>query len=290
VIDKTITPWQLLEKELIKPLLKKRNKFDHKGSYGHGLFVGGSYGKMGAVVLGARAALRTGIGLITCHIPSKGNLIMQTAVPEAMLINDIAERAVSEIGNTELFSAVGIGPGLGKEAVSQKALQSLLRNCKKPVVIDADALNILSENKDWYQYIPAGAILTPHPKEFERLAGETRNGFDRLKRQTEFSEKQKCIIVLKGAHTSISAPDGRVWFNSTGNPGMATAGSGDVLTGIILSLLAQGYNPVNASVTGVYIHGLAGDIAAGKSSFESVIASDIIDEIGAAFNRIREIE
>ncbi len=290
VIDKTITPWQLLEKELVKPLLKKRNKFDHKGSYGHGLFVGGSYGKMGAVILGARAALRTGIGLITCHIPSKGNLIMQTAVPEAMLINDIAEKSVSEIGNIESFSAVGIGPGFGKEAVSQKALQSLLRNCKKPVVIDADALNILSENKDWYQYIPAGAILTPHPKEFERLAGETRNGFDRLKRQTEFSEKQNCIIVLKGAHTSISASDGRVWFNSTGNPGMATAGSGDVLTGIILSLLAQGYNPVNASVTGVYIHGLAGDIATCKSSFESVIASDIIDEIGAAFNRIREIE
>ncbi|MCX6329769.1 MAG: NAD(P)H-hydrate dehydratase [Bacteroidia bacterium] len=290
VIDKTITPWQLLEKELVKPLLKKRNKFDHKGSYGHGLFVGGSYGKMGAVILSARAALRTGIGLITCHIPSKGNLIMQTAVPEAMLINDIGERSVSEIGSIESFSAVGIGPGMGKEAVSQKALQSLLRNCKKPIVIDADALNILSENKDWYQYIPAGAILTPHPKEFERLAGRTKNGFDRLRRQTEFSEKQNCIIVLKGAHTSISAPDGRVWFNSTGNPGMATAGSGDVLTGIILSLLAQGYSHVNASVTGVYIHGLAGDIAAGKSSFESVIASDIIDEIGTAFNRIRELE
>jgi NAD(P)H-hydrate epimerase len=157
-------------------------------------------------------------------------------------------------------------------------------------VIDADALNILSQNKKWYKYIPAGAVLTPHPKEFERLAGKAKNSFERLKKQTGFSEKYKCIVVLKGAHTSISSPDGKVWFNSTGNPGMATAGSGDVLTGIILSLLAQGYDPVDASVTGVYLHGLSGDIAAGKSSFESVIASDIIDEITTAFNRIREIE
>ena len=155
------------------------------------------------------------------------------------------------------------------------------------MVIDADALNILSLNKDWFSVIPDGAILTPHPKEFERLAGETGNSFQRLNRQIEFSKEHKCIVVLKGAHTSVSTPEGNVFFNSTGNPGMATAGSGDVLTGIILSLLAQGYSPENAAITGVYLHGMAGDIAAEESCFESIIASDIINCIGKAFKRIR---
>ena len=158
------------------------------------------------------------------------------------------------------------------------------------MVIDADGLNILSMNKTWLETLPARTILTPHPGEFERLAGETRDSFERLQKQVEFSEKYNCIVVLKGAYTSISAPGNKVWFNSTGNPGMATAGSGDVLTGIILSLLAQGYDPINASLTGVYIHGLAGDVAAEKSGFESVIASDIIAMIGEAFNRIRGAE
>ena len=287
-IRNTVSPYKLLEKSDVEPLLKNRNKFDHKGIFGHGLLISGSIGKMGAAVLGARAALRTGIGLITCHVPLSGVVIIQCALPEAMVQPDRNEKHISEIGNTDSFSAVGIGPGIGTEPESQRVLHKLLEESRKPMVIDADALNILSLNKEWFSLIPEGAILTPHPKEFERLAGESGNSFLRLNKQIEFSKEHKCIVVLKGAHTSISTPEGNVFFNSTGNPGMATAGSGDVLTGIILSLLAQGYSPENAAIVGVYLHGMAGDIAAEESCFESIIASDIIKCIGKAFKRIRE--
>lgn len=288
-IQNTITSYFFSEKKDIVPLLKKRNKFDHKGTFGHGLLFAGSSGKMGAAVLGAGAALRSGIGLITCHIPLSGVTIVQGALPEAMVEPDRNEKHLSEIGNTDLFSAIGIGPGIGLAPESLNAMHKLLEECEKPIVIDADGLNILSFNKDWLSLIPEGAILTPHPKEFERLAGNSENSFLRLQRQIELSEKYKCIIVLKGAHTSITTPEGNVYFNSTGNPGMATAGSGDVLTGILLSLLAQGYPPENAAVLGVYLHGLAGDIAAEESCYESIIASDIIKSLGKAFNKVREL-
>jgi NAD(P)H-hydrate epimerase len=278
-----------LEKSDITPLLKKRNKFDHKGIFGHGLLIAGSFGKMGAALLGGKAALRTGIGLITCHIPLSGVVIIQSALPEAMTEPDKDEKHLSETGNTDSFSAVGIGPGIGTEPVSQKALHQLLNDCKKPMVIDADALNILSLNKEWLSLLPEGTILTPHPKEFERIAGKAENSYQRLMKQIELSEKHKCIIVLKGANTSVTTPEGKVYFNSTGNPGMATAGSGDVLTGIILSLLAQGYTPENAAVLGVYLHGLAGDFAADSLSYESIIATDIIKNLFNAFNKIREL-
>ncbi len=286
-IKNIFSPFKFLENSNIKPLLKTRKKFDHKGTFGHGLLFSGSTGKMGAAVLGARAALRTGVGLITCHVPLSGVIIVQCAVPEAMVQPDRNERHLSEIGNTDTFSAVGIGPGIGTEPESQRVLHRLLEESRKPMVIDADALNILSMNKELLSLIPEGAILTPHPKEFERLAGESENSFLRLNKQMEFSKEHKCIVVLKGAHTSVSTPEGNVFFNSTGNPGMATAGSGDVLTGIILSLLAQGYSPESAAIIGVYLHGLAGDIAAEESCFESIIASDIINCIGKAFKRIR---
>jgi NAD(P)H-hydrate epimerase len=181
-----------------------------------------------------------------------------------------------------------VGPGTGTSPETENALYQLLIKCRKPVVLDADALNILSVNKEWITLLPAGTILTPHPKEFERLAGKTENGFARLARQREFSIKHKCIIILKGAYTSITNSEGQVFFNNTGNPGMATAGSGDVLTGILLSLLAQGFLPENAAILGVYLHGLAGDLAAGESCYESIIASDIINCLGKAFNKIRE--
>jgi NAD(P)H-hydrate epimerase len=244
---------------------------------------------MGAAVLGAGAALRTGIGLLTCHVPVCGSLIMQSSLHEAMVITDMSEKAVSLIGNTGTFSAVGIGPGMGTSSESQSALYNLLLECRKPMVIDADGLNILSMNKEWYGLLPEGTVLTPHPKEFERLAGKSENSYDQLNRQIKFSEAFKCIVVLKGAHTSVTTPAGKVIFNSTGNPGMATAGSGDVLTGIILSLLSQGYTPENAAVLGVYLHGTAGDFAAEELSVESIIATDIIKSIGKAFNKIKEL-
>lgn len=287
-IRNIVSPYILLEKSDVAPLLKKRHTFDHKGIFGHGLLYSGSYGKMGAAVLGAEAALRTGIGLVTCHIPSGGVSIMQASLAEAMVEPDRNERHLSEIGVIDSFRAVGIGPGIGTEPESQRALHKLLEECKKPIVIDADGLNILSLNKDWLSLIPGGAILTPHPKEFERLAGKTENSFQRMNRQIEFSKEHNCIIVLKGAHTSITTPEGKVFFNSTGNPGMATAGSGDVLTGILLSLLAQGYTPEHAAIVGVYLHGLAGDIAVEELCYESIIASDIIKGLAKAFKRLRE--
>jgi NAD(P)H-hydrate epimerase len=207
---------------------------------------------------------------------------------EAMVDTDKNEKYFTDSGDTDSYSAVGIGPGLGTRSESRNGLQELLKSCKKPVVIDADGLNMISMNKDWYHLIPEGSVLTPHPKEFERIAGKSDNSFIRLTRQIEFSSKYKCIVVLKGAYTTIATPDGSVFFNSTGNPGMATAGSGDALTGIILSLLSQGYKPENAAVLGVYLHGLAGDLAAADLSYESIIASDIINYIGAAFNKLRE--
>lgn len=289
-IRNTQSPYTFLEKEDVAPLLKRRHKFDHKGTFGHGLLFAGSFGKMGAAVLSAKAALRAGAGLITCHIPLSGVLIVQSALPEAMIEPDQNERHLSETGKPNLFSAVGIGPGIGTDPESQRAFHKLLDECSKPMVIDADALNILSMNKSWFSLIPPGAILTPHPKEFERLIGETANSYSRLEKQVAFSEEFKCIVVLKGAYTSITTPDGLVFFNSTGNPGMATAGSGDVLTGILLSLLAQGYKPEDAAVTGVYLHGLAGDFAAADLCQESIIASDIIKGLGKAFNKLRDVD
>jgi len=286
-IDRTETPWRFTELDDVFRLLRKRNKFDHKGTFGHGLFIGGSYGKMGAAILASRAALHTGIGLITCHIPSCGNIIMQRGLPEAMISFDKGEKHICGPIDAGPCTAAGIGPGMGTSEETQSAFYAFLKDFGKPLVIDADALNILSLNKSWLSCINAGTVMTPHLKEFDRLAGKCENSFTRLLRQIEFSAEYKCILVLKGAYTSISDPDGNVFFNSTGNPGMATAGSGDVLTGMILSLLAQGYSPLDAAITGVYIHGLAGDLAAEKSSFESVISSDIINEIGSAFSKIR---
>ena len=279
---------QYILKDDIIPLLKTRSKFSHKGSYGHALLIAGSYGKMGAAILASRAALRTGLGLLTTHIPNSAVNIMQTSVPEAMLSIDKNEKVYSANKELSKYNAIGIGPGLGTSKESQLALKILIQNTSLPMVIDADALNILSENRTWLAFLPANSILTPHPKEFERLVDKTSNSLERIQRQKEFSTKYNVIVILKGANTSISCPDGRLFINSTGNPGMATAGSGDVLTGIITSLLAQNYNPLTAAILGVYLHGLAGDYAALKLGFESLIANDIIENISSAYINIQE--
>jgi NAD(P)H-hydrate epimerase len=289
-IRETDTPYTYLTSDLIPSMIRKREKFDHKGMYGHGLLVAGSYGKMGAAILGAKAAMRTGMGLITCHIPRSGNQILQSAFPEAMICSDTNAEIISEIRDIESFDAIGIGPGIGTDPVTQKALHSVLLNRTRPMVIDADGLNILGLNHKWLSVLPHNTILTPHLKEFERIAGKSENGYKRLEKQIEFAARYGCVVILKGACTSIVTPSGKVFFNSTGNPGMATAGSGDVLTGILLSLLAQGYTSENAALTGVYLHGLAGDIASGKTGQESIIASDIIDNLGYAFLKIKEQE
>ncbi len=282
-IEQQQTPFEYIQQPDISKMIQFRKKFSHKGTYGNVLLVAGCYGMMGAAVLAGKACLRTGSGLVTIHLPRLGYQIVQTALPEALISIDESDIIFTGVTVSPEYKAIGIGPGLGCKMNTQRAFNNLVQNTNIPMVIDADGLNILSANTNWLNNLPPGTILTPHPKEFERLAGETGSGYERNKLQCEFARKYKLIIVLKGAYTSISFPDGSCYFNSTGNTGMATAGSGDVLTGIILSLLGQGYHPEKAALLGVYLHGLAGDLATEKESQESVIATDIIENIGQAY-------
>ncbi len=290
IIHKMETDYFFLTKEFVASLLNRREKFSHKGTFGHVLLISGCYGKMGAAVLASRACLRTGAGLMTAHIPKFGYEIIQTALPEAMISIDQSDTIFTQIPDLDPYQAIGIGPAIGCRNNSQKGLHELLEKAKVPLVIDADAINILGENREWLEQVPENTIFTPHPKEFERLAGKTSNHYERNRKQIGFSKQYHAIVVLKGAHTSISCPDGTCYFNTTGNPGMATAGSGDVLTGIILSLLGQGYQPKLAALIGVYLHGLAGDLAEKQFGEEALIATDIIENLGNAFNEIRNHE
>lgn len=264
----------------------KRSKFSHKGTYGHALLIGGSYGKIGAALLMSRACLRAGAGLVTAYVPKVGYTIMQTAFAEAMVITDEELYEIRSFPSTVGFDVIGVGPGLGTHEQTIKAFAKWLPLQTQPLVLDADALNILSVLLKTGIKIPEYAVLTPHPKEFDRLAGTSRDSFERLEKLRAFAMQKQVVVVLKGAHTCVAAPDGTLYFNSTGNAGMATAGSGDVLTGMITSLLAQGMEPVHAAIHGVYLHGLAGDCAAALLSEQALIASDIIDHFGDAFKRM----
>lgn len=280
---------EILDTEIIHSIYKPRNKFAHKGNFGHSLMIAGSYGKIGAAVLSAKACLRSGVGLLTCHIPKCGYDILQSTVPEAMVLTDVNVEFNSKVEtDPEKYNAIGIGPGIGIDIATKLMLKRLLASCKKPVVLDADALNIIGEEQELMQLIPEGSILTPHPKEFERLFGKSVHDFERIEIAIDKASELKSIIILKGHFTIIATPGGSVYFNTTGNAGMATAGSGDVLTGIITGLLAQRYSSVEAAILGVYIHGLAGDIAAESNSEEAMVAGDIIYQLGTAFNKLRE--
>lgn len=263
--------------------LKKRTNFSHKGTFGHALLVSGSYGKMGAAVLASKACLRSGCGLLTTHVPQCGYEILQIAIPEAMASIDNDAKIISYLPSVEKYSAIGIGPGIGTDETTAQAFKIFLQENTKPLVLDADALNILAQNQDFWKLIKPNTILTPHPGEFDRLTHKHTNCYERYQTQIKVSKEHSCIIVLKGHHTSVSTPDGKIYFNSTGNPGMATAGSGDVLTGIILSLLAQKYEPLEAAKIGVFLHGMAGDFCKPE---ESLIASDIIENLPNAFREI----
>lgn len=262
-----------------------RDKFSHKGNHGHALLVAGSLGKMGAAVLAAKAILRSGAGLTTVHVPKCGYDIIQTAVPEAMASVDGGQDYTTDLGDISRYDAIGIGPGLGNILPTIAAVRQAIES-GKPLILDADALNILSTNRDLLKRLPMGSILTPHPGEFRRLVGAWSDDFQRLELQRKFAEATKCVVVLKGAHTSIAAPyGGIVWFNSTGNPGMAKGGSGDVLTGILTALLARGYSSDMAAMIGVYAHGLAGDLAAAKVGQNALLAGDIVEFLGQSFRR-----
>ncbi|MBP7808952.1 MAG: NAD(P)H-hydrate dehydratase [Bacteroidia bacterium] len=298
-LDKTFihnifTPHYYITKSDLQPLLKQRAKFSHKGKYGHALLVAGAYGKMGASVIAAKACLRSGAGMLTVQTPKKGIDILQTSIPEAMVNPDTDEELITELPNMDKITAVGIGPGIGTEAVTESVIKKLL-NYILPMVFDADAINILANNKTWLSFLAPDTILTPHVKEFDRLthlpdrqAGKHINDFERLESARQFAIKHRCILVLKSAYTQTVMPDGNVFFNSTGNAGLAKGGSGDTLTGIILGLLARGYTPPQAALISVYIHGSAADSCLKKIYIESVLATDVIAKLPKAFEKLYE--
>ena len=289
-LDTCETKHELIDEKIIFSIYKPRKRFSHKGNFGHALIIAGSYGKIGAAVLSAKACLRSGVGLLSCHVPKCGFQILQSTVSEAMLLTDLNSSFITKIkDDISKYAAIGIGPGIGIVAGTRKMLIEILKKFKKPFLLDADVLNGLALEKKMPS-LPPGSILTPHPKEFERLFGKSKNDYDRNAKALLKAKTMKCIIVLKGHYTFIATPAGRGYFNSTGNAGMATAGSGDVLSGIITGLLAQDYSSEHAAILGVYVHGLAGDIAAEKFSREAMIASDIIECLGDAFKRISSLE
>ncbi len=269
--------------------LKPRQRFSSKRDYGHALIVAGSRGRMGAACLAAKACIRSGVGLLTTHVPQSGELALLNHVPESMLSLDINNSFCTEVHfKNYRYEAVGVGPGLGMDSSTQELVSKLLKGTLGPLVIDADALNIIAQNPSWKEILPIYSILTPHMAEMDRLTSESYNDFERLKKARLFARRHSVYVVLKGAYTAICMPSGAVIFNNTGNQGMATAGSGDVLLGIITGLLASGYNPGEASIMGAYIHGLSGDISVGRSSQEALIASDIVDNLGFAFMQLRD--
>lgn len=288
-IDKTEANCRILEEQDVRRLLTPRDDFAHKGAMGNALIIAGSYGMAGAAVLATRACLRSGVGKVTVHTPRRNYLVMQTAVPEAVMQMDHEETYFSESVDSTDFDALGIGPGLGLVENTAIALIGQIRRTSCPIVADADALNILANHQAWMQQLPSGIIMTPHPKEFDRMAGSTSNNdYERLIRAQQMAEHIKGYIILKGHHSALCMPDGHIVFNATGNSGMATAGSGDVLTGILTALLARGYDKGTACQLGMYLHGLAGDLAAKEVGKESLVASDIIQFLPKAFLKLED--
>jgi len=285
-ILQTHTQYRIAEKADIIAIYRPRNMFGHKGTYGKALLVGGSYGKTGAITLASKATLRAGAGLVTALLPVCGLQNLQTAVPEVMCLTH-GEQHLDDFPMGD-YDAVGLGPGMGTHAETVKALSAFIDACRHPLIVDADALNIISQHPDLLNRLPKGSVLTPHPKEFSRLFGENTNSMIQLDNARIQAMRYNLNIVLKGRYTAVINTEGECWYNITGNPGMATAGSGDVLTGIITGLHAQGYSPFEAALMGVYLHGVAGDFAAEALSQEAMIASDIIDHLGKAFLELRK--
>lgn len=280
---------QLISKPEAQRFYQHRDKFGHKGTYGHALIVAGSYGKMGAAMLSTAATFRIGAGMVTAFVPKCGYNIMQTGIPEAMVLTDKEEEFICEISFDFEPAAIGIGMGIGKNNATVEALKKLFKEKKAPLVLDADALNLISENKELLKLLPKNSVLTPHPGELERLIGKWKDDYDKIEKVKKFSKKHKIVLLIKGAYT-MTVFDDNLYINSSGNPGMATAGSGDALSGVITGLLSQGYDPLLASIFGVYMHGCAGDIAAGQMGYEAIMASDIINNLSEAYLELFETE
>ena len=283
-----VVQFNTVEPDQIKAFFRYRDPASHKGHFGHALLIGGSYGKMGAMVLATTACLRSGCGLATAYIPTCGYAVMQTVVPEAMVQTG---KGIEQLDSIEIeydkYAAMGIGPGMGTAEITQTAFLHLLESCKQKMVLDADALNIISNNKEFISRLPHHTILTPHPKEFDRIFGDQQNEWERIQMAMKQAKALQVIIILKGYRTLIALPDGRGYFNQTGNAGLAKGGSGDVLTGMITAFLAQGYTPEQAALLGVYLHGLAADEAIQSIAEESLLSSDVIASISQAFKLIK---
>ncbi len=282
------TPYHFTEEADICPLLKSRPRFAHKGTMGHAALIAGKHNMAGAAILASKAYMRSGAGKLTLRTPESNTTSVQIAVPEVVLDVETKAGYFSTPFDANPFDALGIGPGIGTDSHTAQAFIEQLRLTHSYIVIDADAINIIGSHRGWIQQLPKNCILTPHKKELFHLISTTRNCFEELERTRELAQKQHIYIIIKGAYSAIVTPEGECHFNPTGNPGMATAGSGDVLTGIILSLLAQDYTPHNAALLGVYLHGLAGDIAQQQYSEEAVIASDIVESIPKAFLQLKK--
>ncbi|MDR0713535.1 MAG: NAD(P)H-hydrate dehydratase [Bacteroidales bacterium] len=286
------TNYMLSEKD-IRSWFTPRKRFSHKGDYGHAFIIAGSRNMMGAAVLAVKACLRSGTGMVTAHVPRDERLLIQLSAPEALVSTDPHPEVWSQTPDLQRYTSTAIGPGIGKHELTRKALTNVLtifRDRKQqapPMVLDADALNLIAESDEKLGLLPPNSIITPHPKEFDRLAGASANGYHRWLKQKALAKEHRLIIVLKGAYTCIASPEGNCYFNPTGNPGMATAGSGDVLTGIIAALLAQGWPPVKAACAGVWIHGSAGDLSAKKYGEQAMIAGDIIECTGETLKRLQ---
>lgn len=276
----------LIESRTVRPLLHPRHPFSAKRDFGSAMLFAGSMGMMGAAVLSARAALKSGVGLVTVHTARTGLTILQTSVPEAMFEPDRNERYISDMSLHHSHKAVAVGPGIGTNDLTVSALESLLKTCKSALVLDADALNCIVKRPALLSMLPARTVITPHIGEFDRLFGEHTSSEQRLAKAIEVAKHYNIVIVLKSHFTMIVRPTGSVYFNSTGNPGMATAGAGDVLTGVITAFMAQGLQPEHAATVGVYVHGLAGDIASEEIGEYGVVASDITNRIGRAIKAI----
>ncbi len=281
------TDFEFIGKPEVMPLYRPRLKFSHKGNYGHALILGGSYGKIGAVQLAAKACLAAGSGLVTAYVPECGYVPLQTGLPEVMVMTDDEEDRIRDIELDITPTSVALGMGMGTHEDTVKAFVAFLKTNTAPLVLDADALNIISKNKDLLSQLPPNSVLTPHPKELQRLLGDWKDDFEKLEKAKEFATEHKLVLVIKGAHT-MTLYEGKAYINSTGNPGMATAGSGDVLAGMICGLIAQGYPPLHAAIFGVYLHGLAGDLCVPELGYESLTASKLIGAIGKAYIKLFE--
>lgn len=287
-IQKADATYTIIEETEVRQCILNRSSFAHKGQMGNALLIAGSYCMAGAAVLASRACLRSGAGKVTVNCPKRNIPILQMSVPEAIVQKGSEETLFAEAVDTEGFNALGIGPGIGQSEQTAIALISQLRRATCPIVVDADAINILAHHRAWLQQLPKGIIMTPHPLEFDRLEGHSAESYERMTKAVSLARRLQGYVILKGHYTAICKPDGHVLFNPTGNAGMATAGSGDVLTGIITGLLARGYTTEDACMAGVYLHGLAGDLATHDLGEESLLAGDLIEYLPKAFRRLKE--